>query len=46
MMGSLTSFCGGLAKHFKPLLGGSWVAISGVTSPLTWDITVITIVLL
>ena len=27
------------------LLGGSWVAISGATSPLTWVISIVTLLI-
>ena len=27
------------------LLGGSWVVISGVTSPLTWVISIVTLLI-
>ena len=29
----------------KPLLGGSWVVISGVISPLIWVITIVTLLI-
>ena len=29
----------------KALLGGSWVAISGVISPLIWVITIVTLLI-
>ena len=41
----LMRFAGRLPTFVRFLLGGSWVVISGVISPLIWVITILTLLM-
>ena len=43
--GSIFSRCLGCFYIVNPLLGGSWVVISGVLSPLIWVISIVTLLI-